>query len=1240
MSFRYSRMLLAGLGLAASTPVFAQSAAPAHTVFLLGNTATAELPTGHLQALRRTLEQQTGPFTVVHLGDIVGNEGLGSAKDSSQAGQTARADALIALVQGLPNGKIYFLPGDKDWANSGPDGLKRVRRLEKYIEDKLPGQNAFLPTGGCPGPEIVDVAPLVRLVAINSPWWTHPFDRPEAPDTDCKTMTVEEFREQLQDVLDETKGRNVLLVGHQPVISNGVYGGHMPLSRHLLPPVAGTVYAAYRQNVGSPRDLANPAYQQFQKEMLNTLRDHPGAVYAAAHDFSLQLTEQQGSYHLISGSFAQKQHVGANAKSQFNEAEEGFSRLDYYADGTVKTAFYTFDSGSSAREAYAATLFRSACGPKQAGVPVNSFIPECPSAPKGVAQMKPDAPFEATQTLAAGKQYAGTGSSRFWLGKLYRTSWTQPVQVRTLNLDTEKGGLRPFGPGGGRQTTSLKLIAADSSEYVFRSVDKDVTRILPPELRQSFAANVLRDITPTAHPYSALVTGSLLDKTDILHARPRLFVLPDNNQLGPYREQFAGLFGTLEDRPVDPKPNLPGFGGADEVRRSFSFFRQLYKDNDNRIDAVALGRARAFDMLVADFGKHEDNWKWAGFKDGKKTVYKPIPRDRDQSFTLWNGALTYLANREWAVPSIEGFQAEFGDMKSLNWPARHLDRFLLQSLSREQWQDIARYMQERITPAAIDEATGTLPAELKTLSTDELNRKLKARIKELHKALDEYYLLLAKRVDVVGSNKAEVFRVDRQADGRVRVQLFDKAKEGDEPNGPALFDRIFSPKETEEISLYGLDGKDVFTVTGSAGKSVLVRIIGGDGKDRISDDSRVSGLRTLTKVYDVPDTDLKLGSESDNRTSTRPDVNQYDREQFEFNTYKPRATVIVNANDGIGVGAGVDFVRQGFRKPGFKNLYSFDVRGSSGGNFQVSLATRHRYAFGKWDVGARTEYGNFFPFYNFFGLGNNTTKDQGLYDNKYYKARYKGFTLDAFTERVFWQRSLFRIGPSYEQYTSSYAADSYLGKLENGGIPVPDDRKPNTDFQRLIGLNALLDVDLRDRQSFARRGVRLRAQHDTYHQLNGNKGNFGLTQGFAEYYGTARLGIPVTLVVKGGGAKNYGNDDDIPFYKFANLGLREGLRGYYRTRFTGDASLYLNTELRLALGRVQTSFLPFSYGIFGLYDRGRVYYKGSSPGGWHQGYGAGFYIAPVSDQLALSVSYQKSVENGLIQFGLGFRLDN
>ncbi|WP_152560114.1 hypothetical protein [Hymenobacter sp. IS2118] len=1247
---RFLTLLLA-ISLFIASTSHAQTASPAHTVFLLGNTARADLPPERLKQLRVALEQQTSPFTVVHLGDIVSNTGLAAKGDSVLAtAARSRADALIALVKGLPLGKIYFLPGDKDWANSGNGGLKAVRRLEKYIEKQLPGQNAFLPTNGCPGPEVVDVAPLVRLVAINTPWFTHPFDRPEAPDTDCKTLTKEEFREQLQDIIDETKGRNVLLVGHHPVLSTGVYGGSQPLSRHLSPPVLGTIYAAYRQNVGSPRDLANPRYQELRQELLNTLQSNPGVVYAAAHDYSLQLTPFQGNYHVVSGSFAESQHVGPAGASLYNESKEGYTALEYFVDGTVTTHFYTFGSAAApATSAFATTLFRSACaGLADSKVPVNPFLSDCPGVAKTAAEAMPDAPFQAITTVVPGPEYKGNGAKRFFLGSIYRSSWLQPVAVPTLDLRTEKGGLRPYGKGGGRQTTSLKLIAADSSAYVFRSVDKDVTRILPPELRRSIAADVLRDITATAHPYSALVTGALLDKTDILHARPRLFRLPDNQQLGPYRAQYAGLLGTLEDSPKDPKrssspdkPNLPGFGGSDEVTRSFNFFRKLYKDNDNRIDAPALARARAFDMLVADFGKHEDNWKWAGFKqaDGT-TLYRPIPRDRDQSFTLWNGLLTYVANREWAVPSIEDFQEDFNDLKSLNWPARHLDRFLLQSLSRAQWQEAGKYLQTQLTPAAIDKATGKLPAEIQGLSGNDLNRKLKARIKTLPKALDDYYLLLAKRVDVVGSNKGEVFLVNRLPTGQVRVQLFDRAKEGDAPQGPALFDRTFEPRETEEICLYGLDGRDIFTLTGDGGShSILVRVIGGEGKDRIADDSRAAGLRTLTKVYDLPGTDLKAGPETDNRTSPRPGVNAYDREQFEYNSYRPSIGLGYNRNDGFTVSAGATFQRQGFRKPGFKNQYSFLAEVSTGGQRQLTASTRHRYAIGKVDAGGAVSYGNYFPFYNFFGLGNNTALNQDQYDNNFYSARYRGLTLTTFLERVFFQRSLIRVGPTFEYYATDFAPTSYLGTYPFRPDNPVVDPIINTSFQRLLGLNAVFDLDLRDRPAFARRGVRLFAQHDSYRQLAGAKTNFGLTQGFAEYYGTATLGIPVTLVVKGGGAKNYGRDSEIPFYKFASLGLREGLRGYYRNRFSGDASLYYNTELRLALGRVKNGFLPFSYGVFGFYDQGRVYYEGSSPGGWRSGYGAGFYLAPVVETLALTFSYQKSVENTLLQFGLGFRID-
>ena len=76
-----------------------------------------------IKFLRQQLEQQTGPFTVVHLGDIAGNKGL---KKEPEAQTTARIDQLIALVQGLPNGRIYFVPGDKvlmnfPGANHDPD---------------------------------------------------------------------------------------------------------------------------------------------------------------------------------------------------------------------------------------------------------------------------------------------------------------------------------------------------------------------------------------------------------------------------------------------------------------------------------------------------------------------------------------------------------------------------------------------------------------------------------------------------------------------------------------------------------------------------------------------------------------------------------------------------------------------------------------------------------------------------------------------------------------------------------------------------------------------------------------------------------------------------------------------------------------------------------------------------------------------------------------------------------------
>ena len=69
--------------------------------------------------------------------------------------------------------------------------------------------------------------------------------------------------------------------------------------------------------------------------------------------------------------------------------------------------------------------------------------------------------------------YAASRYRRWLLGDNYRDVWTTPIKVPVLDLRSFAGGLKPTKESGGKQTKSLRIIAADSSEYVFRSVHKN-----------------------------------------------------------------------------------------------------------------------------------------------------------------------------------------------------------------------------------------------------------------------------------------------------------------------------------------------------------------------------------------------------------------------------------------------------------------------------------------------------------------------------------------------------------------------------------------------------------------------------------------------------------------------------------------------------------------------------------------------------------------------------------------------
>ena len=82
---------------------------------------------------------------------------------------------------------------------------------------------------------------------------------------------------------------------------------------------------------------------------------------------------------------------------------------------------------------------------------------------------------------------------RLLWGNNYRRLWTAPITLPVLDLARYARGLRPTGQGGGRQTLSLHLQAADGREFSFRSVEKDGIRILPPDLQASIIGQIWQD---------------------------------------------------------------------------------------------------------------------------------------------------------------------------------------------------------------------------------------------------------------------------------------------------------------------------------------------------------------------------------------------------------------------------------------------------------------------------------------------------------------------------------------------------------------------------------------------------------------------------------------------------------------------------------------------------------------------------------------------------------------------------
>jgi hypothetical protein len=1168
-------------------------------VVLTGNTVDLRAPEALFQAMEAYCAQTPVPVYWVLNGDVF---------PVSAADASVWVERVRGVLDKYPQLTVLLNQGDREWSDSGPDGWEHVQRLGKMLQNmQHPRLISFLEQG-CPGPWSYSLKGYAEVIVVNTQWWNHPYTKPAPYTNDCPIADEGVFLEKVTDLLDDCTSRNVLFLSHFPLASLGRYGGRFPLKDYLLPPVVGSARVSYHQTVGTRYDLVNDHYAGIRAALEALLNDYTGVVMASGHERNHSVLRQGDNVYINSGALMPGDYAGGQHRALLSSAQAGFVVLAYDTTGRVDYQFVT-TSAQGLTTHDGGTLVDPSVKP----VTHTPVIPVAQSVASSVQ-------------VVAGPEYAISGIGRAWLGKHYRPVWTTPVMVPYLSLDTTFGGLSVLRRGGGRQTTSLKLQGGNGREYVFRSVNKDPSKALDRAIRGTVVYHLIKDQTSNEHPYGALAASTLLDHTGVLHARPRLYVLPSDPRLGELRAEYGNLFGMLEDSPSDKIPAEKIFGGADKIERSYKLFQKLYEDHDNHVDRAEFCRARVFDMLVGDWGKHEDNWKWAGYKVNGGYVYRPIPRDRDHVFSRWDGILPFLADREWAKPTGEDFGYRIRGLRSLMHQARHMDRLLTNQLTRADWVTAARTVADSLSEAVISTAVRQMPTETYTPMGREVEAKLKARRLDLPDYAAQYYAMLAKEVDVVGSNKAEYFQATRHADGTVTVVVCDLVK-GAPDFQKIYYSRRFEPQETREIRLYGLTGHDVFVIRGAAPRSILIRIVGGDAPASITDSSSVAGHAHKTLVYlreDAPV--LQLGEEAQRVHPKDERLYAYQRTAFAYNTYMPRALVTYNPFNGLAVHTGVTFTRHNFSKPDFSARHSVKASVTTVGNYELSYENRLRYLVGRWDGVGEVTLSRPLTYNYFFGVGNDTERDNSRPKN-YYRTQYNSFLVRAGFMRTFWRQSEVAVSAAFESAEGLARAGSFLEDHQEevlGMAPLD-----------MISVRASLDLDLRNDRFLPARGFRFMVSQEGVHIGHARDDIASVTVAVVEHYLSTYTAHPVTLGIRAGGGKTSG---DLPFYKLVTLGQLDNLHGFRRNRFTGDAKAYVNTELRWQVAETHNSLVPVKVGVRAFYDVGRVWADNdpSSANYWHQGYGAGFYVVPFMNQLSLNVNFGASEEESfLIMFGIG-----
>ena len=1163
--------------------------------------------------------------TVLFLGDNIYPAGLQDEELYNYDDGKAALDTQLAIAD-YSDARVFMIPGNHDWDDAKRSGYDGVIREQIYVDYYSGKKNvSFLPKEGCPGPVEVPIGDDITLVIFDSQWWLHEFDKPGV-ESDCDCKTEDELLSQLQDILNRNLKKLVLFACHHPFKSNGIHGGNYSIKQHIFPftdirknayiplPVIGSIYPIARSIFGTPQDLPHPNYANMINKISAVAKTHPKLVFVAGHEHNLQLIQDSSFSYIVSGGGCKSSRVSKTKKSPFVSNSPGFVVLEVSTNKNLTSTFYTVKAGAtmsadSIKRAYDTTLLNF------------SVIPEPVQDSTAPRVVKPGIQFKDTVNISASEEYPLlNGFKKFIVGQNYRHEWNAVVNMKVFDLRKIKGGLRITGIGGGKQTKSLKLVDTTGKHWVLRSVDKSPTKALPENFRGSLAQDLVQEFNSAAHPYGALTIPAMAKALKIAAPSPELYFVPDDPELGFYQQLFKNTVCMLEETDVTTD-------GSD-TKSTAKVFSTMLEDNDHRADQFAVLKARLLDILIGDFDRHFDQWKWATTDTGKGKLYYPIPKDRDQAYFFSDGKLIKMASSK-LMPFLSGFKNKIDNVEWLGFSARDFDRLFLTDLDREEWGKTVMAFQQTLTDDIIRNAIKKLPPEVFSINGETIIKKLISRRDMLAEAAMKYYRFISRKVYILGSNKKEYFKVSMKNDS-LNVKVF--AREIGRDTGFVMYERKFNPVTTHELQLYGLNGNDLFDIDENVRTKIKIRIIGGKGNDTFD----IKGNSPIL-LYDIKAEGNNIrhsGKKTKNRFSKDPPVNNNSYTGFKYNKSKfPQIKIGANAEEGLVAGVGFARTTYGFRNLPYATNQEFSAL------YSVSHAAYHLNYFGEFnhitrntDLILKGELQS--PSLNFFfGLGNNTKLTQPV-SSGFYRARYRALELHAMLRKRYSDKFHFSIGPYFYQYQGKYQKnnDKVLGNPSLLGLDSADIFSKKT----YLGAKAILLVDNRNNDFFPTRGVYWNTELVSAAGIG--SGSNTITRLSSDMRVYASMSDPATVVAAlslGGGriySKNY------EYFQALSIGADQNLHGFRKNRYMGQSSLYGSLELKVKLFEIKSYILPGPFGLTGFYDIGRVWMKNENSKKWHGAFGGGIYFLPFN-AFTITASAGFSADERIFNFSLGTKVN-